>query len=128
MRAGADAGHGEIDRLAVHAFEKFGEIVRRIAGARHKRFRAAGGDGDGLEIHCRKFLVGEQRLVDGKRGGGGKERVAVRLGARHVGGGDIAAGAAAVLDHHGLMQTVAQALADQPRQRVGDAAGRKGDD
>ena len=42
--------------------------------------------------------------------------------------GDIAAGAATVLDHDVLMQALAQALSDHARQRVGDTARRKGND
>ena len=42
--------------------------------------------------------------------------------------GDVAAGAATVLDHDVLMQALAQALPDHARQRVGDTARRKGND
>ena len=69
-----------------------------------------------------------QRLVDGERRRGGEQRVAVRRGARDQTGGDIAAGAAAVLDHHGLMQPLRQALPDQTGQRVGEPPGAKADD
>src|SRR4029078_1277357 len=41
---------------------------------------------------------------------------------------DIAAGAATVFDHDVLMQTLAEALSDHARQRVGDPARRKGND
>ena len=69
-----------------------------------------------------------QRLVDGERRGGGKQRVAVGLARATRSGRDVAAGAAAILDHDALVQALAQALGDQPRQRVGNAAGREPDD
>jgi hypothetical protein len=42
-------------------------------------------------------------------------------------GCDISAGPAAVLDNDGLLQSLANALANQPRQSIGYTTGREGD-
>ena len=51
--------------------------------------------------------------------------MAVLVGLGHHVGADIAAGAGLVLDHDRLADGVLQLGADQPRQDVGGAAGRK---
>ena len=65
--------------------------------------------------------------VGGKPGGGGEQRVAVGRGAGDRLRRDIAAGAAAVLDHDALLQAV-ELGGDQPADDVGEPAGRERDD
>ncbi len=63
--------------------------------------------------------------IDGERIGRQQQRVAVGAGARDEGEADIAAGAAAVLDHDRLPQRVAQRLLDDARDDVVGSSRRK---
>ena len=77
-------------------------------------------------------IVGElvvERGIDGLRHGrGGKQREAVRLGARHQFGGRYAVAAAPVVDHHRLAPQGRQTLGIDPRADVGGRTRRKRDD
>ena len=53
-----------------------------------------------------------------------EQRIAVGRGLGGLGGGDVAVGAGAVLDHHRPAAGFLQILCDQPRRRVGRAARR----
>ncbi len=128
MRAAADAGRGEGDALALRRFQEIGEVGGRIAWAGDQRLGRGRHDGDRLQVVGGESLVRAQRLVDRHRRGGDQQRVAVGRRARDRRGGDIAAGAAAIFHDHRPPQSLAQALADEARQRIGDAARREGDD
>jgi len=85
--------------------------------------------GHGLEVLERVVghLVVEAR-IDRKRIRRQQQRVAVGSCARDPREGDIAAGAAAVLDDDRLAQSVAERLLDDPRHDVVGAARRERDD
>ena len=97
-RRGPDEGHVDRDRNA-------GEVRVDVVGG----------------------AVGERGGHRGDREGDvvDQERVAVGRRARHLGGGDGAAGAGAVLHQHRLAHRLAHALPDQARDDVGGAAGRE---
>ena len=69
----------------------------------------------------------QQDRIDDKRGCGGQQRVAVGLGLRHGIGGDLPAGAGAVLHQHRLAQRYRHVLRQYARVRVQRAAGCKAD-
>jgi hypothetical protein len=54
--------------------------------------------------------------------------MAVRRRADHRLGGDVGRGTRLVLDHHRLSEALGEALADDPRDDVGGAAGAVADD
>ncbi|MCY1230109.1 hypothetical protein D9M68_754860 [compost metagenome] len=62
------------------------------------------------------------------RGRGDAQRVAVRRGLGQEGGADAAAGAAAVVDHHGLAELLAELVGNDARHDIGGAAGGEGHD
>jgi hypothetical protein len=66
-----------------------------------------------------------EELVGGKPWPDDEDGVAVGIGTGHHVGGDVAAGAGLVLDHHRLAPHLLQAVADQPRGDVSRAARRK---
>ena len=68
-----------------------------------------------------------KRHVDGVRGRGHQQRVAVRRLIDHVFGRDVAGRAGLVLDDHLLTEALGQRLREAPRQDVGRAAGREAD-
>ena len=125
VRPGADARGTEIDDLAVHGLEEFGQVVGRIIRARRQGFRARSDHRHRLEVIRREWLVLGQRFVDGERGSGRQKRVAIGRGVRDQPRRNVAAGSCAVFDHHTLMQTFAQALCDEPRHCVGKSTGAK---
>jgi hypothetical protein len=63
--------------------------------------------------------------VDGVRGHHEQQRVAVRRRAHDRVGGDVAAGAGAVLDHELLAEALRQPLPDHAGGCIGGTAGRK---
>src|SRR3984885_2410545 len=70
----------------------------------------------------------EKRCVDRVAGGDQKQRVAVRRSARHVFGGEIAAGAGAVFDDESLPQPLRKPFRDQAGDDIGRAAGNGADE
>ena len=71
----------------------------------------------------------EDELVDGVRArSADDEGVAVGFGLGDVIGGDVAAGAGLVLDDELLAEFLGYLGGDDPRQNVGGAAGREGND
>ncbi|SPA49127.1 protein of unknown function [Cupriavidus taiwanensis] len=90
--------------------------------AHHVRHR--GQVGDGGEVLG--GIVGQSRVdrrIDAVgRGRGDAQRIAVRRGLGQEGGADAAAGTAAVVDHHGLAQLLAELVGDDARDDVGGAA------
>ena len=69
--------------------------------------------------------VGVEARVDHVGAGADQQRVAVGRQPLHRRDGDVAAGAAAVLDDHRLAERLAELGVDQPRGDVGAAAGRE---
>jgi hypothetical protein len=76
--------------------------VGRIARARCESFRVRRHDRHRLEVVRGELLVGSERLVDGKRGRGGEQGVAVRRRLRDERRGNVPAGSRTVLHHDGL--------------------------
>jgi hypothetical protein len=70
----------------------------------------------------------EQRLVDADGVLADQHGVAVRRRGGDILPGDIAAGAALVLDHDRLAERGAKLVRDQPEECVGRAPRREGDD
>ena len=93
--------------------------VRHVAGQRDRReiFQRIVAE---LRLHER---VDRQRTVRGDQ-----QRVAVGRRPCHGLGADAAAGAATVVDHHGLAEGVRYAVADDAADDVGIAAGGEGHD
>ena len=69
-----------------------------------------------------------QAGVDHKAGRGHQQRVTITGGARHQFVTDIAGGAGAVVDHHGLLPHLREMLANHARKYIRTAAGDKGHD
>jgi hypothetical protein len=87
-------------------------------------FVDGGGDLDRRAGIDRRVL--EHVHVGGKRAGAVDiDGVAVRLGARHVFGGDVADGAGLVLDDHGTIEQRPHFFGEVAHDHVGAAAGRK---
>ena len=87
-----------------------------------------GDEGDRPQVALLEASVLRGGHVGGEARGGGQQRVAVRRGAGHGLGRDVAAGAAAVLHHEALLEAVVELGRNQPPDDVGEAAGREGDD
>ena len=104
------------------------EVLRRIARMNGDHVGADGDEGDRAEVVLLEAAVLRRRHVGGKARGGREQRVAVRRRADHGLGRDVAAGAAAVLDDEALLETAFELGRNQPRDHVGEAAGREGDD
>ena len=115
LRVGEQLRHG-LDRHVVGDDQR----RRRRRKARHRVVLR-----DRIEVGLR-FLV--ERLADGDRVLRKQQRIAVRIGGGDVVPGEIAAGAGAVLDHHGLAERLLQIVGNLPREGVGGAAGHEGDD
>ena len=88
----------------------------------HRRRHHDAGD----RHHARQVIEIQMRIergVDRVRRGDEEERVAVGIGVDRRLGGDVAAGAVAVLDDELLAERFRQRLGDQPRADIGRAAG-----
>ena len=72
-----------------------------------------------------ELILVDVRQDEQRAGGDDAERVAVGRGFRHRADADGAAGAALVLDHELLAQTLRQAVGENARRDVGVAAGRE---
>ena len=125
MRRGAGARRRIVDaaRLRLGVGDELLEVGHRQRRVHHQHQRDRGQLGDRREILDR--VVGRllQAGVDRERDGGDQQGVAVGRGLGHDGGADRAAAARPVVDHGGLAPVVVHALRDQPRDRVGGAAG-----
>ena len=85
-----------------------------------------------IGVKSRTGLNGS-RLIERRVGGVRRarrqdQRVAVRFRPRDVFGGDVAAGAGAIVHDDGLAQPLTQRLGHQPRRDIGAAARREGHD
>ena len=123
--AGAKAGAAEIEVLVLRRLDEFLEVLRLVAGIDDERLRAGGRNGDGFQFVGVVALVLVDGVVERQRSRGDEHGVAVGRGLRHQLGRDIAAGAAAVLHHDLLVQTIAEILRHDARDAVGNAAGRE---
>ena len=101
-----------------------------IAGRRHEEHRGVGQPRDHLhvavvvDLHALRQQHGRQAIG---RDVADHDGVAVGLGARHFLDGDDAGRAGLVLDQHVLAERFAELLGVVPRHRVGQPAGRVGD-
>ena len=128
-RPDASRGHVELARVGLGIVD---ELRNGIGRERCIDFHHVGYAGDGRNRRdvARKIVVefSVERDVDRMRGRDHEQRVAVRRRIHDCLGGDIAAGAGAVLDDELLAEPLRQALTHEPRQDVGDTAGRIADD
>jgi hypothetical protein len=115
----------ELARIGFCVGDEVADIADRqvVVDDQHQR--------DARDTRDRRDALGEierqgriERGVDGVGSRGQQQRVAVRRRDDHGLRADIAAGARLVLDHEGLAEFFAEALADQPRQHVGRATRR----
>ena len=124
----AGAGRDVVDRLAAPAkrdqLRKRAHAERRVHDEHIRRPADIGDMGEVLEriktgigIHHRR-----DHVIGGARGG---ERVAVGRRLRRGRGADQPAGAGAILHEAALVQGLAELLAQQAREHVGGAAGRR---
>ena len=124
--AAAGIGDGEPARARARLLDEFLERARLQRGM-HDQHQHVGGElGDRREVL--DGVVGEvvhQARVDDMVRGVEQQRVAVRRRARHDGRADVAAGPAAVLDHHGLAPALRELLAEDAAEGIGRSAGRE---
>ena len=132
MIGGADAG-GAVVQCARLALGERDELLHGFDAERridHHDVGIGRGHGDRREILQRivgKILV-DGRIDRDRPGLTEQQRVAVGVGFVHQLGADDRAGAAAVLDHDGLSDGLADAFGNDARDRVGAAAGGVGHD
>ena len=120
----ADADGGVVELPLARQFDELLDRLRRrrvrhqqdFADLRHHRNRR-----EVLFAVVGQF--GIERRIGGVARKHHQQRVAVGFGLRDRAGSDGAAGAGAVVDDDGLTELLADVLADQPRQNVGDASG-----
>src|SRR5262249_15383767 len=122
----ADAGGSEGEAAALHVAHEVHEILRRHVAIDGENGWRARRDGDRRELGERIHALRGVR-IDGERGRGDEQRVAVRRNGGDVLRADHAARPALRLHHHRLADALAHLLRDAARDRVGDAARRKGD-
>ena len=126
MRRAAVAGGAEID-LARIGLGVGDELGRGLDRKRRRDLEHRGRLHDAGDRHHARHVIEVQmrieRGVDGVRRGDQKQRVAVSFGMDRRLGGDVAAGAVAVLDDKLLAELFRQPIADQPRADVGRSAG-----
>ena len=144
-------GDVELERRQQHDAGIVGDRAHTGAAIGHVRLVLLGIGDELLEVRHRQTCLGDQqqrrrpgeadRLEAGQRvvgqlleqGGVGDvradraepDRVAVGRGVRELGQSDRAAGAADVLDHHGLLEVRRHALRHRAGQRVAGTAGRE---
>ena len=129
MVGAADAGGAVIQRarLALRQRHQLGDSLHAERRVHHQDIGIGRGHADRHQVLFR--IVGEFRVdarVDRDRTGlTEQQRVAVRIGALDDLGADAAIAAAAIFDHEGLAERVADFLADDARGRVRRAAGRE---
>jgi hypothetical protein len=130
VRDRADAGRRVVELAGVRlgVLDELGERVHRQVLVHDEHVRRLRGEGHGLETLDRIPLqVLEQRGIGRVVAGvGEQEGVPVRLGTRHLAGGDVAAGATLVVDDDLLAEFLGQALGEQARGEVRRPARRGG--
>ncbi|MNY02519.1 hypothetical protein D3C86_1350910 [compost metagenome] len=115
----------ELARMALAIGDQFGNGVGGRAQRRGDQHGQGGDERYRREVLAR--VVGQRGIqagVDGVRRQHHQQRVAVGLGARELGGGDRAARARLVFQHHRLAPLLLQFGAQRAGQHVGAAAGR----
>jgi hypothetical protein len=132
MPDGAYSGRSDIEltRLAARKSEELGVVLHTHIGM-HGEHRRNGRQcnhrykGLGRIYACR---LGQHDGIDHQRADGAQaDRVAVRRRIGHGLGPDEAAGAGAVVDHHGLTQRRVHGIGNQARHDIGGASGRERD-
>ena len=127
MRHRTDAGMGRVElvRVGLGVADELLEVGGRQAVAGHKNDRLRVDQANRLEILQR--LVGEVRHQGDRRGVRSNvaeaQRVAVRCGARDAGGAGRAAGAADILDHELLSESLRENVRHDAPGDIGGAAG-----
>ena len=129
MRTGAGARRreGELARVGLRQRDQLGDRVGREVEPRHQHVGHRPQDGDSGEVLARvERQLGVEGGGDGVRGDRVEaDRVAIRSRLGDDVRADIAAGAGAVLDDELLARQFGEFLADDARESVGRAAGRK---
>ena len=126
MRAAADAVGAviELARARLHIGDEFGERADRQRRRDREHRRRIRDQRNRLEIALRlerELLV--QRGIGGEADARDQQRVSVWLGADRGQGAEIGVGAGTVEHDERLAETLAEPVADQPRQQLGPAAG-----
>ncbi|KAG1538957.1 hypothetical protein G6F50_014583 [Rhizopus delemar] len=118
--ARAGVGIAVLVRIGAHVRHEVGQRLRGELRIHAQDVGTGDQVADGREIlHRVVRQVGEQVRRGAMRADGGQAHgVAVRLGARHLRGADVAARPRAVLHHDALADDGAQFLRDQPAQDV----------
>ena len=122
----ARRAEGELAGLGLGLLDHVLDRGEAAARMREQQQRRDGDAGDGDQVLVR--IVGRRRHQRGdgdEVAGGDEDRVAVRRRLGHGVDAERAAGAGAVLDHHGLAERLGELLADEARADIGDAAGRE---
>jgi hypothetical protein len=144
MQFHAGAGLQHLDRKMRHRAEPArGDVDRRGLAARNVEELAQGQDVEALRIDCQNFLhavdgrdgrevareietcVGIDQRRIGEAGITDQHGVAVRGGMSGNGCAHRATGAAAIVDHDGLVEPLARLRRERTGKRVGRAAGRE---
>src|SRR5215472_721921 len=129
MRRSAHAGRGvvQLARIRLQIRDRVLHRARREVGPHHQRVGKPRHHGHRLERGRIEINLLEQRLVGGEDVGRGRqERVAVRLGAKHRVGRDIARGARLVLDDERLPQPPRHLVRHDAGHRIDAPAGGNG--
>ena len=128
MDRAADAGRRHIDLagIGLGIGDELGTRLGRKRRIDHHDERRTGDACDRRDVADEiEIEIVVERRIDGVRRRGHKKRVAVRRRPHDRLGGEICAGARPVLDDELLAEPLRQPLADQAREDVGQAAGRK---
>ena len=128
MQRGAVAGRG-IGHVALVLVAIGDELLHRFRRLRQRHAHQIGlGDQQRHRREIADRIVTQRRIeepVGGEPRPDDEDGVTVRIGTGDHLGGDVAAGAGLVLDHHRLAPHLLQPVADQPRGDVGRAARRE---
>ena len=124
-RAHAARRIAELARLGLGELDELGHRVRRQRRVDDQHERHRGDERDRRKINERivRQLLVDARVEGQRRARRRQQRVTVGRGARHIGAAGGGALPGAVLDDEGLAQLPFEALRQEPRQRVGSAAG-----
>ena len=132
MRGAAGAGRRavELARLGARQRQESRDILGRQVVAHHQQHGIDADRRDGGEIGA--DVVGQIAIERRRHGGravrGQHDHAAVRRRLGDRGGGDLAVGAGAVLDHDGALQPLADTGCHDAGEQVVRPAGRKADD
>ncbi len=128
-RADARRRGGDLSRIGLGARDQVLDGRALEALAQHQHVGAGGQQGDrGPARRVVGHVLVEEAVGGDRAGRGEQQRVAVGRRACHLGGADIAGGAADILHDRRLPPLAAELVGDEPRQRIGAAAGRVGHD